>query len=109
MSLTMHCDHDDPPSAWCDWWTGLTQLTSDVYYGWPQKAKPGLDEKSPSFWHWCRTEAPGPGPVVKGRWVDASTTHHTLVTRNPLHLEPSLLWRCCGTHGFVRDGIWIPA
>ena len=33
----------------------------------------------------------------------------TVVEFDPLTLEPSLLCRLCGNHGFVRDGRWIPA
>lgn len=32
-----------------------------------------------------------------------------VVTEEPLTLEPSLLCRMCGDHGFVRDGKWVPA
>lgn len=38
--------------------------------------------------------------------------HHTLVSAEPLHIEPSLLClpeNLCGLHGFVRDGVWVPA
>lgn len=86
----------EPPSEWCDWWTDLTRLTDEIYYGWPQN-----DEgTNPWFWHWCsRREI----------WVAYATSAHTLWTRDPLHLEPSLLWPCCGLHGFVRAGVWAPA
>lgn len=33
----------------------------------------------------------------------------TLISLDPLHLEPSLLCRICGDHGFIRDGKWVPA
>jgi hypothetical protein len=33
----------------------------------------------------------------------------TLVSLEPLHLEPSLLCVICGSHGFIRDGLWVPA
>lgn len=33
----------------------------------------------------------------------------TLVSMDPLHIEPSVLCRGCGHHGFVRDGAWVPA
>lgn len=31
-----------------------------------------------------------------------------LVSLDPLTLAPSLLCRVCGTHGFIRDGKWMP-
>lgn len=33
----------------------------------------------------------------------------TVVQWDPLTLEPSLLCRFCGNHGFIRDGRWVPA
>jgi len=33
----------------------------------------------------------------------------TLVLLDPLHIEPSLLCRVCGDHGFVRNGRWQSA
>lgn len=32
-----------------------------------------------------------------------------VISRDPLTLEPALLCRACGHHGFIRDGQWIPA
>lgn len=32
-----------------------------------------------------------------------------LVSLEPLHVEPSLLCRACGDHGFIRDGRWVVA
>lgn len=32
-----------------------------------------------------------------------------LISLNPLHLEPSLLCRICGDHGFIRNGRWEKA
>lgn len=88
-------------------WPGLemvqvTRLTDDIYYGWVG------GHANPVFWHWC---APvDPELTASGtRWVAANTEGHTLVAREPLHLEPSLLWECCGVHGFVRAGEWVPA
>lgn len=34
---------------------------------------------------------------------------HTLVSRDPLHVEPSILCPVCGDHGFIREGRWVPA
>jgi hypothetical protein len=33
----------------------------------------------------------------------------TVVSREPLHLEPSLLCTSCGHHGFIRNGVWVNA
>lgn len=94
-----------PPSDWPGMeMTGMTRLTGKIYYGWLAK------EATPMFWHWCAALADvSDEHTVTGRWVAAGTSAHTLISREPLHLEPSLLWNCCGLHGFVRDGKWIPA
>lgn len=31
-----------------------------------------------------------------------------LISEDPLHVEPSLLCRLCGDHGFIRNGLWVP-
>lgn len=43
-------------------------------------------------------------------WHPANASAHTLVSIEPLHLEPSVYWPdCCGMHGFIRGGAWISA
>jgi hypothetical protein len=94
-------DPATPPSQWCDWWDEVHDLGSAIAYGWPG---PGLTadpvDPNPWFWHWC---------AQQGRWMAQAAPEHTLISREPLHMEPSLLWPCCGTHGFAREGRWIPA
>jgi hypothetical protein len=41
--------------------------------------------------------------------ADVAVDKWTLVSRNPFHLEPSLLCRLCGDHGFIRNGAWEKA
>ncbi|WP_314411352.1 hypothetical protein [Streptomyces sp. DSM 40484] len=96
---------DVPPSDWPGLeLAGLTRLTDDIYYGWLDR------EANPMFWHRCAALADiAEERTVHGRWVAAGTGAHTLVCREPLHLEPSLLWKCCGLHGWVRDGHWAGA
>jgi hypothetical protein len=38
----------------------------------------------------------------------AGRAHWSLVSLDPLHVEPSILCSC-GRHGFVRDGRWVEA
>jgi hypothetical protein len=99
-------DHSTPPTDWCDWWeSAIRQVTPDLAYGWPGgelSAEP--DDPNPWFWHWCPAAANG-----EGRWMAQATTQHQLVSREPLHMEPSLLWPCCGMHGWMRGGQWVPA
>ncbi|RIH58316.1 hypothetical protein D3C59_30070 [Streptomyces sp. SHP22-7] len=82
----------------------ITKVTEDIYYGW-------IDQQpNPVFWHWCAALADVPEErTVSGQWVAAGTEAHTLVSSDPLHLEPSLLWPCCGLHGWVRNGQWEAA
>lgn len=79
----------------------MKRLTDDIYYGWLRHGP------NPIFWHWCPAYVGLPKEqMVHGGWVGAGTSAHTLISRQPLHLEPSLLWTCCGTHGYVRNGEW---
>lgn len=32
-----------------------------------------------------------------------------VISLDPLHVEPSVLCRACGDHGFIRGGAWIPS
>lgn len=101
----MSHDRSTPPTDWPGLeMVGLTRLTDDIYFGWV------AHETNPMFWHGCAALADVPDEhTVTGRWVAAGTGAHTLVSREPLHLEPSLLWSCCGLHGFVRGGQWTAA
>lgn len=102
----MSHDRGTPPSDWPSLeMVGMTKLNDDIYYGWL------TNEPTPTFWHWCKAleDVPSELKVHDGCWVAAGTSAHTLVSREPLHLEPSLLWKCCGLHGWVRNGQWEPA
>ncbi|MDX3527145.1 hypothetical protein P1P75_11995 [Streptomyces sp. ID05-39B] len=102
----MSHDRSLPPTDWPGMeMADLTKLNDDIYYGWL------ANEPNPTFWHWCKTleGVPPEHKVHEGCWVAAGTGAHTLVSRDPLHLEPSLLWNCCGIHGFVRNGQWVSA
>jgi hypothetical protein len=69
-------------------------------------------------WHWCdksgwRAKGAREGwtPVEDAmypEWLPSGCEAHTLVSTEPLHLEPSIYWPdCCGLHGFIRDGAWV--
>jgi hypothetical protein len=99
-------DRGTPPTDWPGMeMVSLTRLTDDIYFGWL------THETNPTFWHWCTAleAVPPERRVQDGCWVAAGTSTHKLVSREPLHLEPSLLWPCCGLHGWVRDGKWVSA
>ncbi len=37
------------------------------------------------------------------------TNGWTVTQRKPLWVAPSIMCHRCGTHGFWRDGFWVPA
>ncbi len=47
--------------------------------------------------------------VEEGSWIPVGPGEWTVVSADPLHLEPSILCTVCGDHGFIRDGRWVPA
>jgi hypothetical protein len=87
----------DPPSVWA----GAAPLGGGVFWR-PVFAEGGTVAVAGVFlmWHWCR---------AVGRWSAWGVEQHTVVSLDPLTLDPSLLWPCCGRHGFVRDGAWVEA
>lgn len=95
----------DPPSEW----DGLEAdpLGGDVYWTYDPDAADVL--RSILTWHWCTRQPGDPDDVEGGRWAAANVAAHDLVSIDPLHLEPSLLWECCGKHGWVRAGAWTDA
>lgn len=102
--MTNNTDYGQPPTLWN---VGAVDAGADIYY----RTTP--DDPTITgvlVWHWCTSHAPGDGPTVdQGRWMAAGLAAHTLVALDPLHIEPSLLFGCCGTHGFIRGGRWTPA
>ncbi len=80
-----------------DTWGGATAIGGDVYL------RRDPDEQGAAaygFFHWC---------PARDRWAYAVPGKHNPIVDEPLHLEPSLLWPCCGKHGFVRGGVWVEA
>ena len=77
------------------------------------------------IWHWCdrsvflaQRDLSQPEGSKANRmawwyepqWVPAGCRAHQMLSRDPLHLEPSLVWPdCCRKHGWIRNGIWTPA
>lgn len=92
--MTMRSSYIDPPGRWA----GARHVGSDVYYRLDPAAEDVLE--TVLVWHWC--------PELV-RWRASHVGEHTLVAVDPLHLEPSLLWECCGRHGWIRGGRWADA
>lgn len=95
-------DKDNPPSQWA----GAISVGHDVYYLFDPNKPAGVVDAI-STWHWCTAfsfpDEPG------GCWALAHVGKHDLISAEPLHLEPSILWQCCGKHGWIRNGEWIDA
>lgn len=51
------------------------------------------------------------GDVCVGwaQWIGPGDRNWRLISLDPLHIEPSLLCRTCGNHGYIHDGKWVPA
>lgn len=97
LAMTNNTDHATPPTTWD---VDAVDVGDDTYYR--------IDPADPTpsgilVWHWCTAPAPGP------RWMAAGVINHTLISTDPLHLEPSLLWPCCGKHGYIREDRWTTA
>ena len=91
--MDMSRDRNTPPTEWLE---NVVTIDARVgIYAWPS---PDSTSGTPTIWHWCATE---------GRWCAWGTRNHTLAGSEPLHLEPSLAYPCCGLHGWIRDGKWV--
>lgn len=77
---------------------------SDHFWGWSQYD--GM-----MFWaHRCTHHGNSPEPIMVLGTIDYSPTGgHELISREPVHIEPSILCSDCQDHGFLRDGRWEPA
>lgn len=66
-------------------------------------------------WHDCVGGKPQPGgvyldvPELPGWMREDGRPTWQLISREPLHIEPSVLCRACNDHGFIRGGRWEPA
>jgi hypothetical protein len=92
---------------------GSIWLGPKVTYSWGKEA-PSIFNLL--VWHfcdhhlWAGREVYDKAPEKYSFWVPTGVRAHQLVSAEPLHLEPSILWPdCCGMHGFIRDGRWIDA
>jgi hypothetical protein len=91
-----------PPSEWA----GATDAGHDIYWSRITDEDASIFQPdhhgSVIVWHWCTSGA-------SGRWAASGTRLHTVVSLDPVQLEPSLLFSCCGVHGFLRGGKWVDA
>lgn len=82
-------------------WAGAAPLGGEVFWR-PMPSEDGtvVTIGQLLFYHWC---------TGLQRWAIWHVSDHDLVSLEPIHLEPSLLWPCCGKHGYVRGGAWVDA
>lgn len=84
-----------------------TELGDDHYWGsWPWNHEADPPTHDIAWAHRC-TNHGNLGPTLCIARIDVSSgKYHTLVSREPLHIEASILCRACGDHGFIREGRW---
>lgn len=87
-------NREQPPPTWANWDGQMVKINDDLYYTFL-----GEDDR-PTVWHWCEKG---------GKWSASRCSLHDLISSEPLHLEPSVLYVCCGMHGWIRDGRWVEA
>jgi hypothetical protein len=46
--------------------------------------------------------------AFEGDHFDGTRPIWRVISKNPLTLEPSILCRSCGNHGFIRESRWVP-
>lgn len=78
-----------------------------------------LDPDGAHVWwyHSCSFTGLEPDGKVAGRISVSTDTEATMlpngpwrvVSREPLTLQPSILCKECGCHGFITSGRWVPA
>lgn len=71
------------------------KIGEDRYYGWTANG-------DIFYLHRCN------GKLQLGT-INVTKPIHTLVEREPLHVEPSILCSACNDHGFIRGGAWQSA
>lgn len=85
-----------------EWAAAARVGTSDVYINLAETAADTI------VWHWC-PEGGGYNDDCP-HWVGARIPLHTIVSREPLTITASLYMPdCCGWHGWISNGQWIPA
>lgn len=73
------------------------------------------DQPEPYGANWFHRDKREPNHVCVGgfQWRQpdpiASAVLWTLVSLEPLTIQPSLRCLTCGAHGFITDGKWVPA
>ena len=55
----------------------------------------------------CRSAITFEGDVQRA--LEPEHSRWRVTSWDPLTVEPSLLCRACGDHGFIRGGKWVPA
>lgn len=88
---------------------GMTAMSNSAGLVWLYVSWPDTPDARPLLWHWCVPNVETPVCAhFGGHWCPWGIGGHVLVSRSPLHLEPSLLWNtCCDLHGYIREGYWV--
>lgn len=102
----MNTDQTDTPDQWA--FDGVTRVPGSPDPGVFMMIRPVGEGRGPGdavvIWHWHTPT------VGEARWQAAGCGAHTVVSLDPLHLEPSLgCENGCPNHGWIRDGVWTNA
>lgn len=90
-------------------------LSDKVAYSWTcQEQNDSIHSHSINclwIWHDCDRNLDPPGDhwtdIYTG-WKPTGVGLHDLISSDPLHIEASIYWpKCCGMHGWIRDGKYI--
>ena len=68
---------------------------------------PGFEPHGIIEYHPRADDKPGGcGGIV---YLEGVRARHRLVSKDPITIEPSLVCRTCGCHGWIEDGKWTKA
>lgn len=102
---------DDARKTYEEWVRQMTpnDLGDDEHrWGWWPWEGDGQSHEDIAWAHRC-TNHGGRTSLVVARIDINSGKYHKLITKDPLHIEASVLCPACGDHGFIRGGRWVPA
>jgi hypothetical protein len=80
----------DQPLTWDD--LGATRLTARTGYT-------IAPDGTLTLWHWCTTTS---------QWAPTTIAADKVTSASPLNVTGRIDLTCCGLHGHIHDGTWIP-
>lgn len=101
-------------------WTDIGHGVRITFTTWSDYDQAGLLVEHPrdtGGWYAEHPPEDNPGTCTSGVLFDLPGVREafpanavwTVERQEPLTLSPSLLCRMCGHHGWIREGLWVPA